>query len=299
MIFSINDEFVIEPSVDFKSVSGIEDRTDAGHRLANVVPIDIERTALSKVSRQANISFIAIAEVHKHDLAVRLANRETAAGLLPLGEVGRTEYRRLDAAVERFVEMVRASRADPSRPALDIDLAVTRFHVTGRIREFTNSGPLLFRCAKAKPIDILRAWTLHLAANLLEPGSYTTLVAEDGCRHYTPPAEARTLLEDLLEVYWLGLRAPLKFFSTTAFAFAEGQRKASGGGRSAALVQAKGLEEARKSWEGNEYRLVPAERDQPAIALCFREADPLDADFISLVERIVSPILYHEVKEEP
>ncbi|HXJ58791.1 MAG TPA: exodeoxyribonuclease V subunit gamma [Verrucomicrobiae bacterium] len=222
-----------------------------------------------------------------------------AAGLLPLGEVGRTEYRRLDAAVERFVEMVRANRADPFRPALDIDLALTRFHVTGRIREFTNAGPLLFRCAKAKPIDVLRAWTLHLAVNLIESGSYTTLVAEDGCRHYTPPAEARALLEDLLEVYWMGLRAPLKFFSATAFAFAEGQRKASGGGRSAALVQAKALEEARKSWEGNEYRLVPAERDQPAIALCFRDRDPLDADFVSLVERIVNPILYHEVKEEP
>jgi exodeoxyribonuclease V gamma subunit len=218
----------------------------------------------------------------------------SAAGELPLGQVGQAEYRRLDVTVERFLEQLQTRRADPSRGAVDLDFQLGEFHLSGRLPAFTNAGPLYFRCAKTKAKDLLRAWTLHLAANLVEPGSFTTLIAEDGCRHYTPPADARGLLTDLLEAYWQGLHAPLKFFPETAFAFAEAKRKPGEG----LAPDEEALEVARKIWEGSE-RWAPAEQANPAIALCFRDSEPLDEEFIGLTQRIMGPILYHEVKELP
>ena len=98
---------------------------------------------------------------------------------------------------------------------------------------------------------------------------------------------------DLLELYWLGLASPLKFFPRASFAYMEklGSRTSGGAEDPAALSAAK------HEWEGDGYRSKPESADAH-FALCFRDTDPIDADFAILAERIVGPILQHEFEEE-
>ena len=56
---------------------------------------------------------------------------------------------------------------------------------------------------------------------------------------------------------------------------------------------------ARGEWEGNEQRGIPGEKDEAANALCFREPDPLDAEFERLARVIFSPVLEHQLPDSP
>jgi exodeoxyribonuclease V gamma subunit len=219
-----------------------------------------------------------------------------ASGRLPLGAVGRTEYRALAAGADHFLRLLQAHRPLTRPPHLDVDLSVGEFRVRGRILEFTEAGPLYYRCAKIKAADILRAWVLHLAANCVEAGRKTTMVMEDGTRHYLQPDDPRALLHGLLELWWQGLTAPLKFFPETALAFAMARRKTGRAATDANHDDA--LHKARSRWEGSEFGR-PGECSNPHFALCFRQTDPLDHEFVVLAGRIFEPILAHEVKEEP
>ena len=221
----------------------------------------------------------------------------TAAGQLPLGTVGRTDYSRTAARVERFVERLRSRLpAQPIAP-LDLDLGLGEFRVTGRIAGRHAAGPLLYRCARIKARDILRAWLLHLAVNAAEPaGATTTLVGEDGLREYSPPPDARAALKELLDLYWQGLRAPPRFFPNTALAFAEAE--SDGRQKKPSRASKPPLEKARGEWEGSDFPPRPGEKEDAHFALCFRDADPLDEEFMALARRVFDPILQHERREE-
>jgi exodeoxyribonuclease V gamma subunit len=157
----------------------------------------------------------------------------------------------------------------------------------------TEAGPLAYRCAKTKPKDVLQAWVIHLATNCVQAGLKTTLITEDGVRRYLPPQDAKRLFGDLLELYWLGLASPLKFFPRASFTYMRKLGSKTGG----ETADPAALSAARHEWEGNGYSSNP-EGANAHFALCFRDTDPFDADFAILAERIVGPILQHEFEEE-
>lgn len=217
-----------------------------------------------------------------------------AAGQLPLGAVGRIDYGRARAKVEQFVQRLQRHRPGQALGPLDINLVLDEFRLTGRAVEQTESGLLSYRCASIGAKDILRAWVHHLAANAVERGRTSTLVGADGLRAYAPPADARGLLKDLLDLYWQGLRAPLAFFPNSALAFAEArcrQQKPSGHGKAP-------LEKARDAWEGTEHSPRPGEKDNAYFDLCFRNQDALAGDFPTLAARVFDPALKLERRED-
>ena len=221
----------------------------------------------------------------------------SAAGSLPLGTVGATDYRRTCARVEKFFERLHPRLPSPPPAPIDLQLTLGSFQLTGRIVEQTSAGPLLYRCARTKARDVLRAALLHLAANVAQPGRTTTLLGEDGVRVYAPPTDAAASLQDLLEIYWEGLRAPLKFFPQSALAFAEATEKA----RSAKPGKRPSrppLDKARDQWEGNALLSIPGEKENPHFDLCFRHEEPLDENFERLASRVFDPVLKLETKEE-
>jgi exodeoxyribonuclease V gamma subunit len=221
-----------------------------------------------------------------------------AAGQLPLGAVGRADYRRTAARVESFVERLRTRLPAQAIAPLDLDLALGEFRVTGRVDRRNATGPLLYRCARLKPKDVLRAWLLHLAVNAVVPGSAaaTILIGEDGLREYAPPPDTPAALMDLLDLYWQGLNAPLKFFPNTALAFAEAEFKSRQ--KKPSRTATPPLEKARVKWEGSDFPKRKGEKEDAHFALCFRDADPLDEEFIALARRVFDPILQHERREE-
>jgi exodeoxyribonuclease V gamma subunit len=225
-------------------------------------------------------------------------SRLAATGQLPLGAVGRAEYGRTATRVESFVERLRAKLPTQAIAPLDLDLVLGEFHVTGRVAGRNAAGPLLYRCARLKPKDVLRAWLLHLAVNATDTGcvAATTLIGEDGLREYGPLPGARTALKDLLDLYWQGMSSPLKFFPNASLAFAEAEFKSRR--RKPSRTARPPLEKARVEWEGSDFPKRDGEREDAHFALCFRDADPLDEEFVTLARRVFGPILQHERREE-
>jgi exodeoxyribonuclease V gamma subunit len=220
----------------------------------------------------------------------------TAAGRLPLGAVGQTEFLRVRADTNRFLALLTGHRPGRAQP-LDLALELAPFRLTGRIHEFGARGPLCYRCAALKPKDLLYAWVLHLAANAVTPGQTTTLVGEDEVQRFRAPENPQALLQELLETYWTGLRRPLHFFPRTSYAFVDAQQRIPRG-RTALRSDEEAVRVARGAWEGTEYSKAPPELDNPAYALCFRGVEPLDEEFIALARRVMGPLLEHVSKEE-
>ena len=227
-----------------------------------------------------------------HD-SVSVREKLRAEGALPVGTAGELAFRAANANVAEFWKLLAPQLPSTALAPLDVALTVGGFEITGRIHPLSAQGPLVFRCAKLKANDLLRAWLFHLAANATQPGQITTLVTEDELCRFRPPEDSRHLLEQLLNHYWAGLQAPLKFFPRSAFAFVkQGQP-----GTKAKTVPA--IVKARAEWEGNEQRGIPGEKDEAANALCFREPDPLDAEFERLARVIFSPVLEHQLPDSP
>jgi exodeoxyribonuclease V gamma subunit len=155
-------------------------------------------------------------------------------------------------------------------------------------------GVLSYRVASIKAQDILRLWIQHLAASAAGHGGESILVGTDATHHYRPCEDASAKLEQLLQLYWQGLRQPLKFSPRSSRAFAEAEHKLATNPKS----KASPLAEALKQWEGNEFSFVSPERDDLSFDLCFGDEAPFDDEFAMLARQVFAPVLQHETVEE-
>jgi len=110
------------------------------------------------------------------------------------------------------------------------------------------------------------------------------------------------LLARLLELYWLGLGSPLRFFPKSSMKYAEKMVQKPGGasGRGqrpgTGADEAKALQAALTAWIGDP-NYSPGEKDDPCFELCFRGFDdPIDSEFSRIALDILGPMLRHEPK---
>ena len=88
----------------------------------------------------------------------------------------------------------------------------------------------------------------------------------------------------MLKIYWQGLREPLPFFPKSSYTLASQTKAERNNPRGAALA----------IWEGNSYREVRGEKDDPYIELAFRNGpDPLGEEWERLSLQIFGPLLAH------
>jgi exodeoxyribonuclease V gamma subunit len=218
-----------------------------------------------------------------------------AAGQLPLGRPGEAAFEANDRLAREFARRVREEFNGEFLEPIPFERTLGEFQVAGTIGGATGPGLLRYRCANIKAADLLRLWIPHLAANVLRPATPSNLIGLDETLQLRPCANAAPELERLLELYWLGLRAPLRFFPESAQAFADAARGSRDSSDSRPFVA------ARAVWEGRRFhRLdIAAEKDNPYFNLCFRHADPLDAEFSAHARAVFDPILDHlHVKNE-
>ena len=221
--------------------------------------------------------------------AVHAARR--AGGELPSGAIGTVDFQQTNARAARFLERLSTEElpALPESASVTdaVQLTLGDFQLSGPLPPTGRRGRLQHRCGKIRAKDALHAWVHHLAANCAEPGQNTILLGEDGARLYRPPDDPQALLSALLACYWRGLSEPLKFFPNTSAARAEAAASGDNGSP----------RELRAAWEGDSFRNLPGERDEPFVQLCFQNVDPLDEDFAALALEIFGPLLAHEQRE--
>jgi exodeoxyribonuclease V gamma subunit len=217
-----------------------------------------------------------------------------ASGRLPLGEAGALHFRGLQADVQTFLEQLRPHLGEGYVDPIQVAHTLGEFRLVGEIRRLTARGSLHFRCAGIKAKDLVRFWIQHLVLNAALPqGQHVNavLVGSDKVLEVLPLDRGSEVLAGLLELYWQGLRTPLKFFPQTAWAYAEAALKQESG---RSKQDAAGV--ARLAWEGNPFTKVPGECEDAYFDLCFRNADALDEEFQQTARGVFEPLL-SELKE--
>lgn len=205
-----------------------------------------------------------------------------AKGLLPHGRMAEIESGEVRQEVLVFYERVRDDLS-PSAQSLDFDVKIKEFQISGNIDTMTETGALFLRPAKIKGRDLLRAWISHLILHECADiaGKETVLVGTDRTILLPSLACGSGHLENLLELYWLGLREPLPFFSETSYDFAAYACKGN-------LLQAR--KKARDRWHNN--YMGNGEGEDVYLKFRYRaDEEVLDNRFEELALRIYGPVL--------
>ncbi|MEM7355124.1 MAG: exodeoxyribonuclease V subunit gamma [Acidobacteriota bacterium] len=212
-------------------------------------------------------------------------------GELPLARLGKAHFAGLDAGIESFVATLPSYH--PRGPQWT-EVSGEDWRLRGRIEELTDVGTLRFRCANLKPKDQLHAWIVHVVRNVWEDSHpsglplTTHVIGNDRGVRFGRLPDAAQILASLVDGYRLGLEQPLPVFELASHAYAR-QRLQLADAKSRARTPA--LEVARRAWQGERRR---GDRDDPYIALCFRDLDPLaDGAFKSWADRLWRPLLRH------
>jgi len=213
-----------------------------------------------------------------------------ASGDLPPGLPGDAVFANARCVVEGFYKKLEPHLAGIAREPQSIELSLDNFHLTGQLKNIAGEGLLTFRCSKVKPKDLLRAWIFHLAANAAEKTlpHQSTLIGTDETYRFDEVENARHVLKSILDLYWRGMKQPLRFFPKTSFAFYEEEKS----GKKDPLAAAK------KEWEGSDHGGISGEGDDAYIDLFFRNADPFAEEFVTLAGQIFQPLLAHATQTE-
>jgi exodeoxyribonuclease V gamma subunit len=253
-------------------------------------------------SEPFDLDALASYQLRDHLLAQRLKGHDVdelerllnATGALPEGPFGEAVLDDTATRVEQFREHLEPM-LESGREPVEVDLNLDGFNLSGWLTGVGPQGVFTYRAAKIRPADRLRLWLNHLALNAAAPAGVECRSRHlgEGEKNRPPelvelaplPAEqAKTLLADLLALYWEGLQNPVAFFPKSAFAYAE--RLHGEKGEYAAMSAAK------RAWEGNDYSGIPGERDEPSIAVVFRDREPLEeGPFERLAMRVFEPML--------
>jgi exodeoxyribonuclease V gamma subunit len=207
-----------------------------------------------------------------------------AAGLLPHGQVGIALFEREWPGIVRFAQRLQYVLPTATRRALDVDLCLGAWHVTGRLTEITPQGLVGYRLGRVRPWDYLSIWVRHLILNCLAPDDVqceSRWLGEDKELLLHTVQAPQMYLQALLEWYWHGLHRPLHFFPDSAFAYVEAARQGKPDPRSA----------ARTRWEGTEYQR--GECEESYYQMVFRDHDPLDDEFVTAADAVFLPLFAH------
>ena len=217
-----------------------------------------------------------------------------AQGLLPHGMVGELVYDASVSKIDDFIEQLDPYRAHATAAPVALVLPVGQFTLTGTLSAVNNRTLVVYRYARAKPKDFLRAWVYHLALCASGTGDRTVLFVLDA-KDIQPAGwqfprieDAEALLGSLLDLYWQGLHRPQPLFSKAAFAFAE------------KLVvkkvdEQKALQAGLDAFEGSDFT-GGGDADDPYIKICFPDGEFDEQVFIDLAQSVYVTMMEHREK---
>lgn len=220
-----------------------------------------------------------------------------AAGALPPGDAGRVGWHDASHQAKQLVKALAPHVIGGFKPPVQIDLRIGEFRLTGRLSRLTQGGTLVsYRCAHVRARDMLRHWVQHLALNIVRPDGCTAeslLVGTDAMQHYQHVESAESVLIALLDLYWGGLRMPLRFFPESARAFVQAEQANQHGRRTVRSP----IESALDMWNREQSTSgINPEKTDPYFKLCFGDQPAaLDTEFERNARAVFGPILAHIV----
>ncbi|NAW55972.1 MULTISPECIES: exodeoxyribonuclease V subunit gamma [unclassified Vibrio] len=158
------------------------------------------------------------------------ARRQRAEGKLPIGAFGELEFETNRVQAQELVETLSFVSGVPLE---DVDVNLTfdvlgadkPVHLTGWLTQCYQAGLIRYRSGRIRAQDYLSAWIDHLSLAAMGHSKSTHVIGYDrkeGAVHFMYPpldgAEAKSLLAELVRLYYQGMTAPLAYFPQTALA---------------------------------------------------------------------------------
>lgn len=172
--------------------------------------------------------------VDNHAVVEQFVAKQRAQGKLPVGAFGDIEFETNRVQAEELVEKLSflcQSASDDLEVKLQLDVQGKgkTVHVTGWLTQCYQSGLIRFRSGKIRAQDYLAAWIDHLAMSAMGHAKRTHMIGYDrkeGVVHLVYPAmedaqQAKSLLTELIGLFYQGMTDPLCYFPKTALACVE------------------------------------------------------------------------------
>lgn len=212
-----------------------------------------------------------------------------ARGSLPKQRFGELLLDEESMKVEKLKDVLKSLCLDPL-PDQEIDLQSPHWRLTGRLEHLTRQGLVRYRVGTAKARDLISLWIEHLILNvvatehtLTECPAISLLIDGENKHTLTIVDNARTHLDDLINLYRQGQQKPLKLMPQTAYAYAYAQ---------ALATEKPAMTAANKAWQKDHYN--HGEEDDDVYRIAFRgDPTPLDNEFVTLAETIYRPLVAH------
>ena len=221
-----------------------------------------------------------------------------AEGRLPLGVAGDLAVESAQEEAADLVAAVRGLQRGDALASIELDLRVGGWRIVGELGGLWPPGRVSFQFSKLPHRSELSFWVHHLVLNCLEEGEAprtSFLAGREGSSgrvvvlELPPVPEAPEHLEDLLDLYALGLTLPLPLIPRAS------REQANAGHRKGWSRDP--VSKATSAWSDDWN--APAERDDPYLRQAFGGVEILQPDcvlpggeaFASLARRIYEPYL--------
>lgn len=218
-----------------------------------------------------------------------LYNKMKAAGMLPHGSAGKAAFNGSADRVKKFLSMIPGVFSSPGSFE-DVELLIDNVQIVTRAGTLYNGDLVFASMGRLRSLDLLRAWTSHLALSASGKKICTRLFyGEDVKGDYTVKqaswkylSGARDLLADLTSLYSEGMAAPAELFPESSRAFVEAFRKAGSD-----EPQARGMKAAREKF----YNFMYPENSDPYILKVFGPGYSPGKKFRETALRVYGPLL--------
>ncbi|HPN97941.1 MAG TPA: exodeoxyribonuclease V subunit gamma [Syntrophorhabdaceae bacterium] len=209
-----------------------------------------------------------------------------AGGILPPEAPGEVALRKTFLTAKSFSDKLKGYNIEEKPKQLDIDINLAGFRISGRLGNIYQPGIINYRCVKStKAKYLLETWIDHLVLNTVQDESIphnSMFITINHTYTFKPLESGIDTLVKLLEIFYMGIKEPIKFFPQTSNKYAE------------QIMKGKNTDEALKSaineWYGTEFS-TDKESEDAYFKLCFGKIDPLDEIFRDIAMNIYAPIL--------
>ncbi|MDD2271451.1 MAG: exodeoxyribonuclease V subunit gamma [Desulfuromonadaceae bacterium] len=202
-------------------------------------------------------------------------------GALPPLAAGKSAFDTIWEKSRQFAAALEPQLGSPLEP-LAITFTANGVQLHALLENCREGVHTRWRCAGMKGKDRLALWLDHLLLNVANADGYplrSMMLANDAVLELPPLEHSPAILSDLLELYYEGMKRPLRFFPETSWhLLKEGQQK------------------AEISWRGDQRLGLPGECNNQAVLLCFGAEEPWGEELNALAERIYGPLI---AKTEP
>ena len=188
---------------------------------------------------------------------------QRSLGRLPHGTAGKIFFSEERIEAQAYMERIHSYGTIENKDPREFSTPVNDFMVSGKLAGIQKECYLQTVYAKSRPKYLLRAWINHLALCMTSGDTdpkATILICKDLSWQFHYVENSMKVLEDLLEIYWEGLKSPTVFFPEASYVYFE------------MLIRKKkkdheALQAALHKWKGSDFSA--GEADDAYVQLCF------------------------------